>query len=63
MGNKGYPFRREGWMYSYDDDFHFTSLLWNTYVLYLEYYQVAPNYTWEDFCRQLSHEVLQSIKV
>jgi hypothetical protein len=49
---KSYPFRREGWQHNFDD-FHFTSLLWNTYVLWHESNKVADRCKWKGFCKDL----------
>ncbi len=54
--DKGYPYRREGWQYDFDD-FHFTSTLWNAYVLYHEYYALPSNLSWKTFCTDLAKEL------
>jgi hypothetical protein len=59
--DKYYPFRRQGWMYSFDD-FHFTSLLWNTYVLWHEAYHVDKCWKWERFCKHLARGLLAKQK-
>ncbi len=56
LGKKYYPYRREGWMYSFDD-YHFTSLLWNTYVVYHEYYNIEPRLKWKPFCWGLAKQL------
>jgi hypothetical protein len=61
LHDKDYPFRREGWNFNFDD-FLFTALLWNVYVLYHEVNQLAQRCTWDGFCTQLSHELIDSIK-
>jgi hypothetical protein len=54
---KKYPFRREGWQYSFDD-FHFTSLLWNTYVLWHEHRGMGEREKWKTFCQELARELI-----
>lgn len=51
---RGYPWRRAGWMYSFDN-FHFTTLLWNIYVMYHELNQLEKEIDWLDFCETLAH--------
>jgi glutamine cyclotransferase len=54
---KKYPFRREGWQYSFDD-FHSTSLLWNTYVLWHEHRGMGEREKWKTFCQELARELI-----
>jgi hypothetical protein len=51
-----YPYRREGWMYDFDD-FHFTSLLWNTYVVFHEAHRLPANLPWGSFLIELAKEL------
>jgi hypothetical protein len=51
-----YPYRRDGWQQNYDD-FHFTTLLWNTYAIYHEYYSLQKNMVWSTFCEELAAEL------
>jgi hypothetical protein len=53
---KGYPSRRTGWHYSFDN-FHFTTLLWNVYVLYHEIYELDKEIEWKDFCKTLATQL------
>ena len=59
IGKKGYPYRRIGWQYSFDG-FHFTTLLWNVYVLYHEQYNEV-DMSWKEFCEQLAKELWEII--
>jgi len=43
-------------MYSFED-FYFSSIVWNTYVLYHEFYSLTENLDWDDFCKQLALEL------
>jgi hypothetical protein len=61
IANKEYPHRRDGWTHSFDD-FHFTTLLWNTYVLWHELRKGNERVSWKKFCTQLSHELLEANK-
>lgn len=56
IAKRGWPYRRRGWMYSFDD-FHFTTLVWNTYMLYHECYALQRNLPWEQFCVALGKEL------
>jgi len=56
FASKYCPYRRTGWKYSFDD-FHFTSLLWNTYVMYHEYYYIPSNLPWKEFVTDLAKEL------
>jgi hypothetical protein len=56
LANKMYPHRRNGWQFSFDD-FHFTTILWNTYTIYHEYYELQTNEDWVDFCIALAQEL------
>jgi hypothetical protein len=57
---KGYPFRREGWNYSFDD-FHYTTLLWNTYLLWHESQQITQRVKWREFCQELGKEIVAKV--
>lgn len=53
---KGYPWRREGWQYSFDN-FHFTTLLWNVYTLYHELQNLEKEVPWKEFCVELAKQL------
>ena len=59
IAKRGYPYRRTGWQYSYDG-FHWTTLLWNVYVLYHEQYNEV-SLTWKEFCEQLAKDMWEKI--
>ena len=59
MHERSYPYHRPGWMYNFDN-FHFTSLLWNTYVLFLECNPRVQDLSWHDFCVGLYSELWAS---
>ena len=56
LHGKGYPYHRPKWMYNFDN-FHFTSLLWNSYVLYHECHPNVPRMEWREYCVSLYSEL------
>jgi len=56
LADKRYPYCCQGWMYDYDD-FHFSTLLWNTYALYHEFYSTSTMIKWKTFCVDLAMEL------
>lgn len=61
LHHREYPYRRVGWMYSFDD-FHFSTLIWNTYILFHEFYSIEDNMEWKSFCVDLARELWGQIK-
>ena len=59
LHKKKYPYSRPGWEYNFDD-FHFTSLLWNSYVLWHECHPNVPRMKWSEYCIQLSKALWQA---
>jgi hypothetical protein len=54
--HRGYPWRRTGWIYNFDN-FHFTSLLWNVYVMHHELNQLEQEMDWCEFCVLLAKQL------
>jgi len=48
-------------MYSFDD-FHFTALLWDFYVLFHEYYSIETNFEWRAYCAELAQKSSESAR-
>ena len=56
LHGKTYPYHRPKWMYNFDN-FHFTSLLWNSYVLFHECHPKVQMMEWRDYCHSLYTEL------
>jgi hypothetical protein len=60
--NKYWPYQRKGWQSNFDD-FFFTSIGMNIYVLYHELVQDDENLiSWEEFCSLMSEAIFELIR-
>lgn len=58
IANKGYPYDRPGWQYNFDD-FHFSTILWNIYMVYHEVHSLEQRLEWESFLFELVKQLSQ----